>query len=494
MLRKLIICVSVIVLTANLSCKKEELSCVSSLSPLTQKEEIKDPIFLDDKIETVDNIECIIERYKWAPGNEESLLLDPSTGVIYPGALLKSGSVLDGSYVLIGLKHGSITLSHSANGQSVTIHNPTLSKVRNAVFEITKSIVITPAKMTYKVKEIHSSEHLDLALKGNYKSMSTSVSTEFNWQKTGKVTRILVEFYQLYYSIDVDQKENASDWVPGNETFCDEVDQLPMYVSSVKYGRVGMLTLETSLDATEVKAALNASFDGIIGKGGIDINSEYAKVWNSSTFKVLVVGGAPSEGVKAITGIQGFNQWIVNGAEYSDASPGSPIAYTLKYIDGSNARIVKSGEYNVRKCSYPEPCPSEIQKLDYVGGNSGSPFDFTFPDCSKIESIQIRSGQRIDKIVINYRDDNDRLRKVSYGGNGGTLHPTIHVTSKIVKITGSAGDRIDSIRFHFANGTSSPSFGNSSGGNTFEFPIDNLGGVYGKSGAEIDRLGFYNKI
>ena len=33
-------------------------------------------------------------------------------------------------------------------------------------------------------------------------------------------------------------------------------------------------------------------------------------IWNASSFKLLLVGGAPDDGVKAVNSVSGFNEWI----------------------------------------------------------------------------------------------------------------------------------------------------------------------------------------
>lgn len=334
--------------------------CLSELSTPEQPAEITLAELLSETEEVLSNgTVCTIKNYEWAPGNSESILLDPTSDVIYPGGLIKSGSLADGSYTPINADRSSITISHSANGESKVVDNPALSNVRNAVKELTDQVTISPASIVAEIKEIFSSEHLKLSIKGNYDGLFADVSAKFDFQNSQIKSRFLVEFSQVYYSVDVDGKNKASDWFKEEADFCNALTLFPTYVSSVKYGRVGMLAIESTMDKTEVLAALSASFSGISQSGGFDVATDYSMVWNASSFKLLLVGGAPDDGVEAVNSVSGFNEWIANGGIYSETSPGSPISYTLRYLDGSIAKIVKSGEYSVREC-IPAPETMEI--------------------------------------------------------------------------------------------------------------------------------------
>ena len=337
-------------------------ACFYELEKPDQPEEIDSPKLIEE-IEEIqqDGIVCVVKHYAYAPGVEESLLLDPTADVIYPGSILKAGSVIDGEYTPVTAPRTPIKLSKSGTGESVTIDNPTLSSVREGLFRLSQNTGIQSANIVADITQVYSEEHLRLSINGNFKSMNANIEAGFNWQNSSVSSRFLVQFHQVYYSIDVDAKASPRDWFDTEDSdFCLNMDHMPMYVSSVKYGRVGMLMLESTQEATLVNAALNASFGNETVGGGIDISGAYQDVWSSSTFKLLLVGGSPEDGVMAVNDLNGFNQWIQNGGAYTEESPGSPIAYTLRFLDGPVASIVKSGEYSVRECT-TEPVIKRIQ-------------------------------------------------------------------------------------------------------------------------------------
>ena len=113
----MLILISIILMSCN-SCSKEENGIdpddpitgidadefnaeMAKLSVFDQPEEAPDEIDESDPEREADDSpnECIVKTYKVAPGFDEMLTLDPSTDVIYPGAILKGESIPTGEYI-----------------------------------------------------------------------------------------------------------------------------------------------------------------------------------------------------------------------------------------------------------------------------------------------------------------------------------------------------------------------------------------------------------
>lgn len=134
-------------------------------------------------------------------------------------------------------------------------------------------------------------------------------------------SRLVAKFIQNYYTLDMDLPAVPSD------LFENDVDQalfglyMPMYVSTVTYGRMALFTIESELEETEVRTYLNGS---------------YANVDASAS------AGA------AINGFEDFKNYIQSGGNYSRSSPGAPISYKLRYIrDNSIGKIVFAASYPI---------------------------------------------------------------------------------------------------------------------------------------------------
>lgn len=297
--------------------------------------------------------ECIVETYKMAPGFSEMILLDPTSDVIYPGAMLKGESIPTGEYIGITGGRAPITLSVSLenlNGKPSTyVENPNINTVREGVKDMLQQGVTgsTAAKVNFTTEEVYSEEHLNIALGASYSKGKNSVSGSFNFSSSEKKYKYVIKYLQVYYTIDltIEESENPA------KLFTD-VPNLnstsPVVVSSVKYGRMLLYTVETNSEFTDTQAAFNAAFNG----GEVNGEGAHKSFWESSTVKALIVGGSSGDAAQVVSGPEGVYTYITEGGEYSADSPGAPLGYTLRYIKKGFpvANVVLSSEYNIRTC------------------------------------------------------------------------------------------------------------------------------------------------
>ena len=140
-------------------------------------------------------------------------------------------------------------------------------------------------------------------------------------------------------------------------------------------------------------------------------------------------------------------------------------------------------------------CPNNSQSGSW-GGNGGSSFNYKPTNCAKIYAMAIRSGSRVDRLVVWYKDFSTNTIYVGLdrGGSGGNYHLQFFSTDGsefIRKVAGRSGSRLDKLSIY----TNKKSFSyGGNGGSSFVFqpPYGNrIRGFYGRSGSEIDRIGFY---
>ncbi|GAA4807659.1 thiol-activated cytolysin family protein [Litoribaculum gwangyangense] len=297
--------------------------------------------------------ECVVKKYKMAPGFSEMILLDPTSDVIYPGAMLRGESIPTGEYIGITGGRAPITLSVSLenlNGKpSTVINNPNINTVREGVKDMLQQGVTgsASAKVNFTTEEVYSEEHLNIALGASYTKGKNSVSGSFNFNNSQKKYKYVIKYLQVYYTIDLAIEDSEN---PG-KLFTQEPNldaTSPVIVSSVKYGRMLLYTVETNAEFTDTQAAFNAAFSG----GEVDGQGEHQSFWSSSTVKALVIGGNSSDAAQVVSGPEGVYNYITQGGEYSANSPGAPLGYTLRYIRKGFpiANVVLSSEYNIRTC------------------------------------------------------------------------------------------------------------------------------------------------
>jgi thiol-activated cytolysin len=296
--------------------------------------------------------------YEAAAGFNEQIVLNPQTDVIYPGALVKGESILDGTYTLIPAARKPITISTSLTGASkvsVVVDDPKLSTVREAVNTLMSQTYDVPAaNMGFTIEQAYSEQQLDLSLRASYKSGVVNVKGGFDFSNTKIKTRLVAKFIQNYYTLDMDMPNLPSDLFDG------DVDRtlfgtfMPMYVSSVTFGRMALFTIESELEESMVRAALDVSYTSINAETSAEFNAFKSK----STMKVYILGGSGSDAGATINGFEDFKNYIKAGGNFSKTSPGAPIAYKLRYIkDNTIGKIVLAASY---------PIVSSIPRTDNI--------------------------------------------------------------------------------------------------------------------------------
>lgn len=322
---------------------------LTSLPPISSQMPIEQEAALTStEVDTTVEYIYHYDYYEAAAGFDEQIVLNPATDVIYPGALVKGESILDGTYTLIPAVRKPITISTSLTGGSsvsVVVDEPKLSSVREAINGLMgQEYDVPPANMGFTVEQAYSEQQIKLSLRASYKSGILDVDGGFDFSNKQIKTRLVAKFIQSYYTLDMDLPAVPSD------LFENDVDQalfglyMPMYVSTVTFGRMALFTVESELEETEVRAFLNASYANVDASASADFDALKSK----STMKVYILGGSGAAAGATINGFEDFKNYIQSGGNYSKSSPGAPISYKLRYIrDNSIGKIVYAASYPI---------------------------------------------------------------------------------------------------------------------------------------------------
>jgi thiol-activated cytolysin len=296
------------------------------------------------------------KKYKASAAFDTQVLLNPSTDVVYPGSVLMGESIDDGSYkeVTTGSKRAvsvSFDLSgvKDSEGKAGSVSGsiiPSLSRyreLRNRILaqQVPKqSTIYTMAK-----EEILSEEEFNLKINAGaaYKSppFEVSVKAGFHFQDSTVKSRMMIKFMQTFYTVDIDQGSGTFLYDDFNSSIFGGFR--PVYVSSIAYGRLAYITVESSQDTTTIEGYLNAAFQYGPGAGSLDV--EAAKSWlnANTTTNITVIGGS----VIATT-LDSFMTMLADDT-FSEENSGKIISYKLRFVDDNTiANTIFNGEYTVR--------------------------------------------------------------------------------------------------------------------------------------------------
>ncbi len=321
--------------------------------------------------------ECRTIDYNIRSNFEDVVVFDPTIGVIYPGALvIGNGELLNGAPLPLQVSKAPtklrVDLPGIGDGGNITVDDPTFQNTQASIDEALEywNGQIQPqgyeidADTYFEKTTAYSREQmsLDLGVSTEW-SKGSSFESQFDYTKTTEKRVATLLYRQVFYDVVMETPEspaavfgNDVDLATAQSILSDE--NPPAYVSSVQYGRIIMMRMETTDTETDVN--LEAVLEYKTAKKGatVEINAEYEKIIKESTINVVTIGGNAQLATEVITGSEieegkgGLNYVISEGALYSRDNPGAPIGYTVKYLKDN--RIAKMGyntDYRVEKCT-----------------------------------------------------------------------------------------------------------------------------------------------
>jgi len=286
---------------------------------------------------------------------------DPNTQVIFPGNLLQ-GNTLDlatpsGIPVERGPGTVVITLVNGAASASRQLDVVSLGSVYDAMNEIiADNPGDLPARTTYSMEQISSREQLGVALRAEYSNLTTDVKGSFNFNSDVSYNRFLVRLTQSYYTIAFEAPTDPSQFFGAGVT-SEQLSQYVQpgnpaaYVSSVTYGRIFYLLIQSTDSYQEMRASIDASFNGAVASGSIGGDVKYVSELSSVQISGYAIGGNSNQAAAALTG--DFDALRTFVEEGGTITTGQPLSYTVNAANNpaQQLKVKVATEYDIIDCS-----------------------------------------------------------------------------------------------------------------------------------------------
>ncbi len=301
-------------------------------------------------------------------------LLNPlksNNDIIYPGSILRGETFLKGTYdpLLFEKEFNPIRVSVTLRGSlnPVDTISPTLSASRvmfndivtrhgdkidfrytTGLFEYDSQVISTYESFK-KVFKLHASADILFGL----------VTAKFDYQKSEasseKSNKVLVRFSQKLFNASMDSK-HYSKWIEGGFDVSSTGKYEPLYVSSVDYGRMGYILVETTKTAEQTKkmisGAINADFLDIQVGADFESKQQFKKLFEEGKVKIMVNGGR-AEAQTNISDIQSFFNFIRLPKNEELVKTSVPISYKIRRVR-DNTEVLVYDTYRKIEYEYRE--------------------------------------------------------------------------------------------------------------------------------------------
>jgi hypothetical protein len=301
---------------------------------------------------------------------DDIAILDPSSKVIYPGALVKVNQDL-----VRGNPQALTALYRNRDRQLIlnidlpdlppmkredkVVDKPQYDSVQEVIDKMTSAWLekhssakdqeqertTILAQMQWKESVMNNSHQLMSDLGLAVDASKGSVSTKLKLDVSSKKKVAIIHFKQVFYTVNVNQPRDAADYL--GKTASKELlrkyvtaKEPPGYVHSVSYGRLLMVRIESSSDTT--KGELDTLCKYAMGTASIEANAQirYENILEKSDVSTIVIGGGATQGAKLKTTLAKLpakiTEFTTQHADFTKNNRGLPIAYTVYFLGGFN--------------------------------------------------------------------------------------------------------------------------------------------------------------
>lgn len=293
------------------------------------------------------------------------VILPELRNFIFPGNVLMRTSVANCDYTPIPRNNDCITMSLSLPGSSpVRISHPSYSKFLQYVNgETQKSSFKQNDEFSFSVEQFTSYDELKQAFGSNVNTnaffWSSSEEESSHLHLITKATGLYVKFYQTSFNATIDLPDTPFGNIASN------LRDSAVYVNSVSFGRLGILTLETNTEYTEAERLIQSCFKTIFSKSSKYLSKEEQKFLDGCDYKVYIIGGDGASAVQSFSGLAGFVNHI-KASSFSKEEPGVPINCSFCNVsDNSPSNIVFWYNIQLYEPLYVELLEKEDKGNDY---------------------------------------------------------------------------------------------------------------------------------
>lgn len=292
---------------------------------------------------------------------EQVAYLGLNDDIVWPGNIVRGDHAHQFVYEPITAPRGPFTMSISLESSSIggelseVVDEPSLSSVRQGINNLVDRVFVenthVPAQVDFSYQEVHSCSQMNIFVGVDVSYGAGDLESAFNWDDYEETTKIVAKYQQIYYSIDLDTPTSptalfADDITASQLAAAVPAGSMPLYVSSVKYGMMAIMCIETSFSDEQMQVALDAAYHG-----GVDVELEFGytarEVLAESSIRIIVYGGSTS-GIQELNGVDAFMNIIESSTEFDETSPGVPILYKFRHIaDNTLALISLTSQYTI---------------------------------------------------------------------------------------------------------------------------------------------------
>jgi hypothetical protein len=326
------------------------------------------------------NYRCHSIPYSITTNPREIVMYNPDASILWPGALIQGASRKAlGSLQSLPISERAplrISIPDFATADNYrVVDNPNESTVFSARGEIvgnaTASGLSSPSSIDYEITTHYSEKQVGLSasLSGSYLGYSAAATGDFS--RNAAENTVTAHFIQRMFTVVAGEPQTPSAYFSSDFTDAKLQQQValgrmgpdnpPIYISEITYGRMMMFSLTSSASVTDIRATIEAAYEGIGTNVDLALSARQKSILRESKIAVTSVGGDDQATLDVIRS----GNWAAYFTDSPPLSTAAPLTYTFRNLgDGSIAGVTESTEYEVKECEAVPASPGTFTFLD----------------------------------------------------------------------------------------------------------------------------------
>lgn len=321
------------------------------------------------EVESDDTIEgqpyqCTTTPYSITRTPDRIVTLNPDVEILWVGSLLQGKGHLGGIGQLAELPVRqraplSLSIDLLVGDNARVVPNPSVATVTSAIGDLIQTAEgqghTAGSNIFYTKEETHSMNQAALAMGLSAAYMGASIKASLSTDMSEETRTVTAYFVQRMFNVSMVLPQT-----PG-EVFSDEFttdlleqqidrgrigpDNLPVYISSIAYGRILMFSFTSTASTFDINATLEAMYNS--GEFGGSLDAHLQQVLSQAKIEVVTVGGDAGAALSLIRN-NDLGSYFAQDAPLTSARP---ISYTVRNLgDNSIASVSETTNYNLQQC------------------------------------------------------------------------------------------------------------------------------------------------
>lgn len=314
---------------------------------------------------------CVTRTVSVLDGNGQFPLFNSNADVVYPGNLLQGKTLSDATPKPIVVGRAGGTISYDLNNGNLN-STFTVEEVRKSTIQDGMNNIIAgagnvvPANFQVEIAQVESESQMALEMGIEVETLTTKTQGNLSFSSDKAYNRSLVKVQQAYYTMSFDLPTSpeqifASDVTPEQLQTYIQADNPATFISSVTYGRIFYMLIESTSSRQEMEAKLSATYDAaaINAEGTLDVETfESLKEVN---IKAIAYGG-DAEGAFQLLGETSIAAIAAKIGASTDIKAGLPLSYVVRSVERPDQVVgtTLATEYDIVDCEVKGILPPTV--------------------------------------------------------------------------------------------------------------------------------------